>query len=65
MAEILNLNRFRKARAKVKGGKQAAENRVKSGRAKAEKQLAKSQAEQSARRLDGLKRDPPEPGNAS
>ena len=45
MADIVNLNRARKARAKAEKEAQAAENRSKFGRTKAEK--ARSAAEKS------------------
>ena len=38
MAEILNLNKARKAKARVAGESQARANRVKHGRTKAEKE---------------------------
>lgn len=44
MAEIINLNRARKAKARADGEKTAAENRVKFGRSKAEKQAAAAEA---------------------
>jgi Domain of unknown function (DUF4169) len=52
-ADIVNLNRFRKARAKVDKAKQAAENRVKFGRTKAEKTNAASEDKLAVKRLDG------------
>ncbi|MGX9966741.1 DUF4169 family protein [Roseomonas sp. F4] len=58
MGDLVNLNHARKARAKQQAQAEAAANRVKHGRGKAEK-LADRQAE--ARRqalLDGAKRDP-------
>lgn len=56
MAEILNLNRARKARAKAEDKTRAAENRAKFGRAKADKALEAAQAEKLRRDLDGAKR---------
>jgi len=57
MAGIVNLNKARKARAKVEAGKQAEANRAKFGRTKAEKE--RDAAEQARRdaRLDGAKRE--------
>jgi hypothetical protein len=57
MAEIVNLNRARKARAKAEAGKQAETNRAKFGRSKAEKD--RDAAEQARRDalLDGAKRE--------
>lgn len=57
MAEPINLNKMRKARAKVEAKQQAAENRVRFGRAKAEKTLAQRQIEQAARALDQARRE--------
>ena len=57
MAEIVNLNKARKARAKAEAGKQAEANRAKFGRTKAEKDR---EAAEQARRdalLDGAKRE--------
>jgi hypothetical protein len=56
-ADIVNLNRARKARARDDRTKQAAENRVKFGRTKAEKQLAAAVEALAAKRLDGLKQE--------
>jgi len=57
MAEIINLNRARKAKARADAGKQAEANRAKFGRTKAEKD---AEAAEQARRdalLDGAKRE--------
>jgi hypothetical protein len=57
MAEIVNLNKARKARAKAEAGQQAEANRAKFGRTKAEKDR---EAAEQARRdalLDGAKRE--------
>ncbi len=56
MAEIVNLNRARKAKARVDAQKTAEANRDKFGRTKAERQ---AEAAEQARRdalLDGIKR---------
>jgi hypothetical protein len=57
MAEIVNLNKARKAKAKVEAGQRAEANRAKFGRTKAEKD--REAAEQARREalLDGAKRD--------
>ena len=57
MANPVNLARARKAKAKAGAAVQAAENRVKFGRTKAEKALSKTQAEKAARALDQTKRE--------
>jgi hypothetical protein len=57
MADIVNLNRARKARAKAEAGKQAEANRAKFGRTRAERER---EAADKARRdalLDGAKRE--------
>ncbi|HEV7264707.1 MAG TPA: DUF4169 family protein [Falsiroseomonas sp.] len=58
MAEIVNLNRVKKARTKAEATAQAAANRVKHGRDKAAKANDRAAAERRARLLDGAKRDP-------
>jgi hypothetical protein len=57
MSEPVNLNRFRKAKAKADARIVAAENRVKFGRTRAEKSLADARRDKAARDLDGTKRD--------
>jgi hypothetical protein len=57
MAEILNLNQARKAKAKTAAKTQAAENRAKFGRAKADKALDAARADKLKRDLDGAKRE--------
>ena len=57
MAEILNLNRARKAKAKTDAQTKAAENRAKFGRAKADKALDAARADKLKRDLDGAKRE--------
>lgn len=61
MAEIINLNKARKAKARLSAEKQAAENRVRYGRSKAQKQQDAAETEAMRRKLDGLRLDPPEP----
>ena len=62
MAEIINLNRARKDRAKAEAKVEAAHNRAAHGRPKAEKDLAHAQADKRDRDLDGarIERDDPE-----
>ena len=57
MAEPINLNRARKARARTDAKAQAAENRVRFGRTGAEKATARAEAERGARALDGVRRE--------
>jgi hypothetical protein len=58
MAEIINLNRARKAKARAADKAGAAANRLAFGRTKAERDQAARQADIEARRLDGARRDP-------
>jgi len=44
MTEPINLNKVRKARAKATNAERAAENRIKHGRTKAERELEKARA---------------------
>lgn len=55
MGEVINLNRFRKARAKAEDARQAEENRVRHGRGKAEKRQAADEQDRTDRDLDGKK----------
>ena len=57
MADPINLNKARKARARAAGKAQAAENRVAFGRTKAEKTVSKLEAERARRELEGKKRE--------
>ena len=57
MAEPVNLNRYRKARARVEKKARADENAVKFGRSKAEKELDKARADKARRAVDQHKRD--------
>jgi hypothetical protein len=60
MADILNLNKHRKQKARAEANKKAADNRVRFGRTKAERQKADIDAEIARRRMDQLRRDPPD-----
>jgi hypothetical protein len=57
MAEIVNLNKARKARAKAEAGKQAEANRAKFGRTRAERDREAAEQARRAALLDGAKRD--------
>ena len=57
MAELINLNKARKAKAKAEDKAKAAENRVRFGRAKSETAVSKLEAERARRDLDGKKRE--------
>jgi len=57
MAEIINLNKARKVRAKADKAIRAQENRVRFGRTKAEKQAEAGEKARIQRLLDETKRD--------
>ncbi|MFS2109521.1 DUF4169 family protein [Sphingomonas sp. Sphisp140] len=57
MAEIINLNRARKAKARVDKSAQAEENRIRFGRTRAEKQTEAAEKARIAKTLDDAKRD--------
>ena len=57
MGEIVNLNKARKARAKAEQATEAAANRVKHGRTKADKANDRAVEAQRQALLDGAKRD--------
>lgn len=57
MAEPVNLNRFRKEKARAEKKARADQNAAKFGRNKAQKDAEKKLSEIEKRRLDGVKRD--------
>ena len=57
MADILSLSKARKARARAAKEAQAAENRTRFGRSKADRQRRAALKDQSAAKLDAHKRD--------
>ena len=63
MAEIINLRRARKQKARIDAGKTAEQNRISFGRTKAERSLSEAERDKAARHIDGhrLDRDEPEP----
>lgn len=60
MADIVNLNKARKARAKAEAARQAAANRAKHGRSKAERARDAAEAAKREAALDAARKDPPE-----
>ncbi len=60
MAEIINLNRARKAKAKTDAKAVAAANRAAHGRTKTERHAAETERSRVSRLLDGAKLDTPE-----
>lgn len=59
MSNVINLNKARKARARTAAEKLAAENRLRFGRSKDEKQRERNQTAEAAKKLDGHKLDKP------
>ncbi len=57
MAEIVNLRRARKAKARSEAEAQAAQNRIAFGRTKAERKLTEAEKALQAARLDGHRLD--------
>ncbi|OBY27720.1 DUF4169 family protein [Leisingera sp. JC1] len=57
MGKPVNLNRYRKEKARAEKKARADQNSVTFGRTKAEKDLDKARNDQDARRLDEHKRD--------
>lgn len=57
MGKVINLNKARKRKARVDAAEQAAQNRVRFGRSKEQKQRDAAAAEEAQRRLDALKRE--------
>lgn len=59
MADIINLNKHRKQKARAEAERLAADNRVRFGRSKAEKDKAAAETEAARQRMDQLRREPP------
>jgi hypothetical protein len=60
MADLINLNRARKERARAEKTAKAGENRVAFGRTKADKDAERAKAEQARRILEGHRLSPDE-----
>lgn len=60
MGKVVNLNKVRKQKAREEQATQAAENRVRFGRTKAQKALDAAATQEMQRKLDQLRREPPE-----
>ncbi len=58
MSEPMNLNKFRKAKARAEKSTRAAENSVKFGRSKGQKHLQETKNAAQVQHLDHHKRDP-------
>jgi len=61
MAEIVNLRRVRKQRAREDAEAQAQQNRIAFGRTRVERQLTEAERNKAARDLDGHRLKPDEP----
>lgn len=57
MSKVVNLNKVRKLKARKDAEQRAAENRVKFGLSKAQKQLDAAEAASAKAKLDQLKRE--------
>lgn len=57
MSDVINLNRFRKRKKAAEKEAQAAENRAKFGRTKAEKERDKRARDELASHVDGHRRE--------
>lgn len=57
MADLINLNRARKTKAKTANSAQAAENRVRFGQTKAQKETVRLEQIRAARAIDGAKQE--------
>lgn len=53
MGDVINLNQYRKARARAEKERQAAENRVRHGRTRGERKANKAEQERQAAELEG------------
>lgn len=58
MADVVNLNKYRKKKAREQAAARAAENRVRFGRTPAQKERDAAVELEARRRLDRLRRDP-------
>lgn len=58
MALLINLNKARKRKARIDAAKQAADNRIRFGRSKAQKQQDADSSAAAQRALDGKQREP-------
>jgi hypothetical protein len=61
MGDVVNLNRYRKQRLKAERERGAAEKRARFGAPKSERTKTSAERALETRRLDGARRDEPEP----
>lgn len=64
MGDVVNLNQFRKDRARAAEKRKARDNRAKYGRTGADRRADKAEEEKAKRDLDGKKRDGDTPENS-
>ncbi len=64
MGDVVNLNAYRKKRAREALKKKASENRARHGRDRGEKRLNQVEQERATAQLDGKKRDRDAPGGS-
>ena len=64
MADIINLRRARKARARAEQAASAAASRARHGQPKALREAAKLEAERLTRQVEGARREPPTEGES-
>ena len=57
MGDVVNLNRFRKRRARDEDERRAGENRVRFGRTKAEREKEARTADKAAKDLEGKRKE--------
>jgi hypothetical protein len=62
MGDVVNLNRYRKLKAKAERERRASEKRARFGVSKTERAKTSAERALDTRRLDGTRRDEPEPG---
>lgn len=62
MGNVVNLNRFRKAREKAQAQARAEANRTRHGRTKAEREAEKRSKDLASSRLDAHRREPADDG---
>jgi hypothetical protein len=60
MADVINLNRYRKAKQRAEKARLAEEQRARHGRSKTERTAARREQERQAGELDGKRLGPPE-----
>ncbi|MFT3732098.1 MAG: DUF4169 family protein [Hyphomicrobium sp.] len=64
-AEIINLNKVRKARERAEREKEAQENRLKFGQSKSERSISDAQRRKTQSDLDGARRDENHPADTA